>query len=176
MGMRAHDVLASGVENTKALLGRYLKGFSDLNHTAQAHHLPNHVAWNLGHLALTLHRVAGRLDGGDLPASDFVPGTRGDAARFASEGVCFGSTPSPDASAYPSLARCVDIYDQACDRLARAVRNASDAQLTQQTPWGAPGQSLPMCDLISRMIYHNGFHTGQISDMRRAMGMGSALG
>lgn len=170
--MRAQDALAEAIRSNKTLVGRYLKGFSDANHTRQAPGLPNHAAWNLGHIALTMHRVADKLDGQGLPVSDFVGGATGDAQHFATESVAFGSMPTGDSMAYPSYSRCVEIFEGACDRLASATAKASDAQLATETPWGA-GMSTPMHLLVARMAFHNGMHCGQIADLRRALGMGS---
>ena len=167
--MTANDLLAEAVLSTKHLLGRYLAGFDDQSRTAQAPGLPNHVAWNLGHLALTMHRVAERLDGQPVPESDISP--RPGAAAFFSESVAFGSSPSGAAGEYPSLARSVEIYNAACDRLAAAVRAAPESRLNEVVPWGQ-GQS-PLWSLVIRMVFHNGFHTGQIADLRRAMGFKS---
>ncbi len=170
----AQEYIAQGVESTKQLVQRYLKGFTDQNHTAQAPTLPNHVAWSLGHLAHTMHRVAGLLDGGSLPPDVFIEGkAQGDARRFGTEGVCFGSTPIADASAYPALARCVEVFEGGCDRVAKAVRGASDADLERVVPWG-PGQ-LSLGMLGFRMVFHNGMHAGQIADLRRALKMGSIM-
>lgn len=170
----AQEYLARGVESTKELLGRYLKGFTDETRAAQAAGLPNHVAWSLAHLAHTMHRVAGYFDGKGFPADVFVEGSSsGDAARFGTEGVCFGSAPAASADAWPGLARCVEAYEGACDRLSRALRAASDADLEKQVPWGAGQQPLGM--LTFRMVFHNGMHTGQIADLRRALKMGSIM-
>ena len=170
----AQEYLARGVESTKELVERYLKGFTDQNRAAQAASLPNHVAWSLGHLAHTMHRVAGFFDGGPLPADALLEGkTTGDARAFGTEGVCFGSTPSADASTYPGLARCVETFEGGCDRLARALRAATDADLERTVPWGAGQQTLAM--LAFRMVFHNGMHAGQIADLRRALKMGSIM-
>ena len=84
--MNRHETIAQAVLSTKPLLARFLPGFTDANHTAQAPGLPNHLAWNLGHLALTMHRVADKLDAGGLPADVFIEGSdRGDATRFGVE-------------------------------------------------------------------------------------------
>jgi hypothetical protein len=140
--------------------------------------LPNHVAWNLGHIALTMHRVADKIDGQGLPASDFAvgPGAAGDSQRFSSESVAFGSMPTGDSMAYPSYARCIAIFEGACDRLAAAASGATDAQLAAETPWGGPGMTTPVHLLVARMAFHNGMHCGQIADLRRALGMGSIFG
>lgn len=168
--MRCQDMLAELIVSNKTLLGRYLKGFSDANHTKQSTDVPNHVAWNLGHLALTMHRVAERLDGKALPVADFFPQgtTTGDSQRISPESVGFGSAPADDPTSYPSLARCVQVFENACDRLAAAARGASDQQLAAETPWGPAGMTTPTYLLVARMAFHNGFHCGQISDLRRA--------
>ncbi len=169
------DLLAEAVLSTKVLLARYLVGFDDTNAVRQAPALPNHVAWNLGHLALTLHRVAGMLDGRGTPASEISDAP--DAVRagaFHSESVAFGSAPAADAAKYPSLARSIEIYNNACDRVAAAARTADDAALDREVPWGAG--TTPLWSLVIRMVFHNGFHTGQIADLRRAFGFESIFG
>lgn len=182
MSTPRQTLLADAVASTAPLLARYLAGFDDSNHTSQAPHLPNHVAWNLGHLALTMHRTAVRLSNPDatpqtspLPESDFIFGAAaGDARRYGTETISFGSKPVDNPKLYPPYARCVAIYNSACERLATAVREAPDAALDKPTKWG--GGEIPVAMLVSRMVYHNGFHTGQIADLRRALGFKSVLG
>lgn len=169
--MQAQEILAQAVESTKMLTARYLAGFEESTRTTQARHLPNHVAWNLGHLALTMHRIAEKYDGGPAPERDFSPGPRGNSDHFGLESVAFGSVPVDDPTVYPALARCVQIYDAACDRLARALRAAPESKLSEVVKWGAGESTLGM--LAARMVFHNGFHTGQIADLRRATGMRS---
>jgi hypothetical protein len=164
--------LAESILATKALLARYLVGFDDSSHTRQAPGLPNHVAWSLGHLALTMHRIGEMIDGKPVPASDLgEPGGPRPAAGFERESVAFGSMPVADASRYPPLARCVEIYNAAVDRVAAAVREASDAKMAETVKWGA-GQAT-IGSLAGRMVFHNGMHTGQIADLRRALGFKS---
>jgi hypothetical protein len=75
---------------------------------------------------------------------------------------------------YPRFARCVAIFENGAQRLADALRAASDADLAREVP-GGPANT-PISALASRMVYHNGCHAGQIADLRRALGMGSAMG
>lgn len=172
--MQAQELLAQSVEQTKMLAARYLAGFDDATRTRQAQHLPNHAAWNLGHLALTMHRIAEHFDGGAIPERDFAPGPRGGSDRIGVESVAFASAPADDPTAFPPLARCIEIYNAAVDRLARGIRASSTAKLSESVKWG-PGES-PLGLLAARMIFHNGFHTGQIADLRRALGMKSIFG
>ncbi|MBL9032800.1 MAG: DinB family protein [Phycisphaerae bacterium] len=165
--MRMQDMIAEAVLASKAGMARYLAGFSDETRARQAPGLPNHVAWSLGHCALTLHRVAEKLDGRGLPESEFGVG----GERFDAESVAFGSVPIGDAARYPALSRCVAIYDGACDRLAGAVRASDEARLMESTRWGEV--ELPLWLLVLRMGFHNGMHTGQVADLRRALGFRS---
>lgn len=163
--------LAESLELSGQLLGRYLSGFSDANHTAQAPGLPNHVAWSLGHLAMTMHRVAERLDSRPMPESDFVAGAASDMKRFATEAVAFGSQPAADPSRYPPYARCLEIFNTALARLSAAARASDSATLASPTPWSNGTTTLGA--LVGRMTFHNGMHCGQIADLRRVLGLGS---
>lgn len=167
--------LATSLRESRALCTRYFTGFDDTNRTAQPPGLPNHFAWSLGHLAYIMNRVAEKLDAKPLPESDFIdggsPSGGGDARRFASKSVTMGSTPVADASQYPTAARCNEIFSAACERCAAAFENAADAALDADTPWGTT--SIKVWQLGPRMAFHNGFHTGQIADLRRALGLKS---
>lgn len=171
------ELLAEAVLNSRMLLARYLAGFNEVTHVRQTPDLPNHVAWTLGHLALTMHRVAEKLDGQGLPAGDFVIGDGHAGSRekgvFDSEAVSFGSRPEERHDRFPSLARGQEIFGAACERLARALREADEARLDEPARWGQT--EIPMWSLIVRMVFHNGFHTGQIADLRRALGFKSVF-
>ncbi len=170
--MRIQDVIAEAVDASRTQMFRYLAGFDESNRTRQAPTLPNHAAWVLGHCALTMHRVAEKLDAGPLPLDDFVAGAaQGDATRFATESVAFASTPSDQPAHYPSLERSKAIYVAAIERLVAAVRAASDSKLQEVIPWG-PVQ-LPLYQAALRMAMHNGMHIGQLADLRRALGFKS---
>ena len=171
--MTNQQLLAESVRESKAWLTRYLKGFDDTNYTKQAPGLPNHVAWTLGHLALTLNRIAERIDGRPISESDFVTGAGG-RERFDTEAVSFGSKPVDDPSRYPGYARCVAIFENAIERCASAVQNADDATMAKSSKWGKG--EVATWSLPARMVFHNGTHTGQIVDLRRALGLGNILG
>lgn len=175
--MNRQDTIAEGVLSTKAGMARYLAGFDDSNHTKQAPHLPNHVAWCLGHCALTMHRACELVRPGHaLPDSDFIQGGTktggGDGRRFATESVAFGSQPVDDPKQYPSFERCVEVYNRACDALAGAVRAVPDDSLDEEVMWGGR-MPIRRWLLALRMMGHNGMHTGQIADLRRALGFTS---
>ena len=168
-------LLAEQVREAHTLLARYFAGFTDETRTRQAQNLPNHAAWSLGHLALTLHRAAERFgDTPGLPESDFIPGDRGDSQRFGTQSVSFGSTPADDALRYPTWQRCREILSTAVERAAATLQRLSDEDLEEEVPWGA-GHS-PRRQLALRQVFHLGTHCGQLADLRRALGMGSIFG
>jgi len=177
----AIEQLAIAVEDIPVLVDRFLPGFDDTNRATQAPGLPNHAIWSLGHLALYHHRAAERIRGlepGALPESDFVTGkgNSGSAERFDTESVCFASTPSPDASLYPSLERGRRIHADACARLAEAVRVLDGESCALPITWGAASVPTTALVLATRMIHHAGAHAGQILDLRRALALPRLIG
>lgn len=172
MGDRA-VLLAEGIEASRLATELFFTGFDDSNRTVQAPGLPNHFAWTLGHLAFVMHRAAERFDCRPLPENDFAGATRGDAACFGIEGVAKDSVPITDASAYPREARCREIFASAATRLADAVRGASDEMLASTIKWGP--REMTLAALASRMVFHNGFHAGQLASLRKALGMKGML-
>jgi hypothetical protein len=169
----ARNAIAEGVLSTKQHMERYTRGFDERSGVAQAPGLPNHVVWTLGHLAFTMNRVCEMIDGKAVSAEFFVPGALGTKQAFAIESVRYGSTPTGDAGGYPAIERALAAYNAACDRVADCVRGASDAQLLEEVPWG--GGMTPLYLLALRMVFHNGMHTGQIADLRRAFKMPSVF-
>ncbi len=172
--------LESTLRATSPLLMVFLQGFDDENRTRQAPGLPNHVSWTLGHLALTMHRAADVIAGFNepqtLPTNDWVhgDGTAGDPSRYDTESVRLGSRPISDAGAYPRMRRAVEIFEAGIDRLGSEVASASEASLTREVRWGS--RTLEAGALVQRVIVHNGVHSGQIADLRRALGMPGVIG
>jgi len=174
--MDRRETLARAVLATRPLMTRYLAGFDDHNRAAQAPSLPNHPAWILGHCALTMHRLGEHLDRKPLPESDFftseAPSSSNQASddtptRYDTEMICFDSEPAPDATPYPPLARGVEIFSHACERLADAIRSVPDERMDEEMVWG--GTPFPISALVVRVCFHNGTHAGQLTDLRRAL-------
>ena len=185
--MTRRDTIAEAVLASRVLLTRYLVGFDDTNHTRQAPNLPNHVAWVLGHCALTLHRAAQKVDNRPLPETDFaLPPTElarprampisrtlthALPMRYDTETVSFQSVPVDNPTIYPRLARCTEIFDRACDGYAEMLRSLPEQRLDDMIRWGAI--EIPIWAVALRIAFHNGTHCGQIADLRRALGMRS---
>jgi hypothetical protein len=183
--MTRRDLIAESILSTKTLLGRYLAGFNDVTVVRQTPDLPNHVAWSLGHLALTMYRVVELIDAAATgrepapkatpPAGEFVTadgfGGSKEKGRFDTEAVSFGSRPEERHDRFPSLLRCTEIYNNACEALATKVRSVEEGVLDRPVRWGT--LETPVWAVCMRMVFHNGMHTGQIADLRRALGFKS---
>lgn len=172
--------LEAMVRASGPLFTRFLDGFDDQTRVAQAPALPNHVSWTIGHVSLIMHRAADLVRGftgpQNLPTSDWVhgDGTAGDPGRYDTESVCYGSTPSPVASKYPRLARAVEIFNAAIDRLASDTAGASPASLVREIAWG--NRPIIAAMLVHRVVFHTATHAGQITDLRRSLGLGPVIG
>lgn len=156
------------------MLKRFLDGFEESNRTSQAPGLPNHVAWVLGHCAFTMGRLAERAGGPSVPSDFFIgstggDGRRGSASRFDADAVAAGSTPTDEPQIWPALDSCIECFDEAIETLADTVAGASDDDLADSIAWG--DSEYPLRDLVIRVSLHNAFHAGQLSDLRRALGM-----
>lgn len=175
MGERS-KTLAGAMRTSGPLVTRFLAGFTDENRTRQAPNLPNHAVWTLGHLALTMHRFAERFDGEALPECDYVrgDGRTGDAARYDTASVGMGSRPTDEPGIYPSLERGRAVFESALDRLVRALESLDDARLSEVQPWGKG--EMRVDELAARVVFHNGTHAGQLTDLRRALGMPGVIG
>ena len=78
-----------------------------------------------------------------------------------------------DRAAYPTWSEINARFDAAVKTLAEVVRGLSEADLARTIPWGAG--TITARDAAIRMVFHNGTHTGQIVDLRRALGMNRVI-
>lgn len=116
----------------------------------------NHPLWTIGHLGVSNHWFASLYDG--KPAVDAkLEATYGGKSK-----------PSANASDYPSMAETMKLYDQGMARLKKALTTPKD-------PLTKPQQ---MADWVSDTIHaaqlavwHEGWHGGQLSTLRRSLGL-----
>lgn len=169
--MTRQETLAESVLQSRGLLMRYLAGFDDSNHTRSAPGLPNHVAWILGHCALTMLRAAEKLDDDTHIDDAFIRGSdTGDERRFGTESVAVGSDPNAGGARFPELARCIEIFSAAAERLATTLRRIPDPELDEAVPFFG-GALMPRWSVAPRIVFHNGTHCGQIADLRRMLSL-----
>lgn len=127
----------------------------------QPHGMPNHPAWQLGHLTVAATRMLRRL-GQETPLPD------GWEELFAP-----GSTPQEKAALYPGKSELVQAWGVAHERLTQAAHAVDAEALAKPNPVDFLAKDLPTTgDLLSHVLTtHEAMHVGQLQVWRRLMGL-----
>lgn len=131
----------------------------------QQHPSSNHVVWTLGHLASTYAWFATTID---LKAGESAP-----FALPESYGTLFGmgSKPSSDAKAYPSLSDVRKSYDATFAGYVKMVESLTPTQAEEPCAIDTGRFASSKVDAAYKCSWHDGWHLGQIADLRRALGL-----
>jgi uncharacterized damage-inducible protein DinB len=125
----------------------------------------NNVLWSLGHLAMTYNWLTGLAggDAGKLPES---------------YGGLFGgkSKPTGNAKDYPSLSELRMAFDDQYNRFVTTMEKLPEADLSTSVADKTGGFASDKLDLIHKATWHEGWHAGQISSIRRALGLPPVMG
>src|SRR5580765_376834 len=123
--------------------------------------LPNHPAWQVGHLTM-VRSGAARMLGRPTDISDqwIEPFKR-------------GSTPVADPSQYPTKEELLATFDRAQAHLAGVLQETDFATLDRPHSLEFMLKAHPtLRQLLTNMLTtHDGLHFGQLSDWRRANGL-----
>ncbi|MCC6320456.1 MAG: DinB family protein [Phycisphaerales bacterium] len=158
----------AAVKQTAAALLKWVHGTTDAliagipadRATYQPSPRDNHLLWTIGHLATAYSWFASLIDGkmAALPESyDKLFG--------------YKSAPVADAGVYPLLAEVKKHYDAAYGRLYEAVAALKPADLYKPPAAESHGFASSRLDVIHKTIWHDGWHSGQLSSIRRALGL-----
>ncbi len=125
----------------------------------------NHLLWTLGHLATTYAWFTGLLTGsmGSGPA----------AALPASYTELFGykSTPKPGAAAYPPVAEVKAHMNATYAQFLAALKATPEADLAKPCAMDTGGFASTRMDAVMKGVWHDGWHQGQLSSLRRALSL-----
>jgi len=139
---------------------KYMGGFADDKLTAQPGGLVNHLLWTQGHLAATA-----------AWALSVVSGEKGAVPDSYDKLFGMGSSPTADPAAYPSAAEVRGYFDSSFNKLVAAASKMNDTQLAAAVEAG--GFARDKADLLAKIAWHEGWHVGQVADLRRLLGLGS---
>jgi len=120
----------------------------------------NHLLWHLGHLAMDYHWFAAAIDGKPAGVSDE------DNKLFG-----MGSKPLPDANAYPPLAELRRRFDVGWKRFAAAAEALREEDAPKPVFGESSGFLKDRLDTVDKVAWHDGWHAGQISGLRKALGL-----
>lgn len=156
----ARDRALAALEFARSCTRDLLRGMS---HEHAVHQLADddpHAMWILGHLAVSDEWIEGMI----APFQSRLP---------ANYKTLFGhkSKAMRDASAYPAFHEVVNHFEAARMLLIEAVHNADDEQLLRPLGDEGVGFAVDPLDAVNKMSWHEGWHAGQLSRIRRSLGL-----
>lgn len=121
-----------------------------------------HVAWQLGHLAVSQIALVHNRCLGKPPETCMDPALRDTFGK--------GSTPIADASKYPAIPEIKALFDKTQNEVLEIIRSMSDADL--DAPAGTEPHPLfdTKAGALGTAAMHETFHAGQIAMSRRIWG------
>lgn len=120
----------------------------------------NHLLWTMGHLCTAYSWFASEIDGKAADMPENYNGLFG-----------YGSKPVPDAGVYPPMSEIMQVCKRAYQRVMDAITGLSEADFDKPPVSGASGFAKTKMDVVSRLAWHEGWHQGQLSTLRRALGL-----
>ena len=124
----------------------------------------NHALWVLGHLACSDDFFATHLGGQKSVIDEKWPELFG-----------MGSKPIDDPSAYPSLEEVMTALERARQSMLETFQAMGEQKLLSSTPDDWQPFAPTYATVMGSVAFHEGFHAGQVSAIRRSLGLGSAL-
>lgn len=130
----------------------------------QAGGADNHLLWTIGHLAVTYSWFATLLDGkaAELPKNYY-------------ELFGYGSKPVGDSGIYPPLTEVRKNYAVAYRRFLGAADGLAPADFDKPTVADSHGFAKNRLEVILRAAWHDGWHSGQLSAIRRSLNLPSIM-
>ena len=142
-----------------------MNGVPESHAVSQVAPANNHVIWTLGHLAMTSDWLATLIDGKPSRTPKSYEPLFG-----------MGSMPTGELSNYPSLKEVRAEYDRSFERLINAAKARTDAELFEPPAGDSSGFTTNKLDSLLKGAWHEGWHIGQIADLRRGLGIKPMMG
>jgi hypothetical protein len=146
-------------ESTLKFMEQSVADLTEQQMVEQPTGVPNHGAWNLGHIIFSCQGVAT-----ELGAEQWLPDDWESVFGY-------GSTPSSDLSRYPRKSEMLTLLADAANRLRQTLLAADDSVLRESLP----DETLPTMGhlLLQVVVAHTAYHAGQLAVWRRSIGKGS---
>ena len=125
----------------------------------------NHVMWILGHLAWSDDFFMKELAGLDRACPDEWEGLFG-----------MGSEPADDPSKYPPYEELLSQFHGRREVLVEWFTQLDDGRLTEPLKEEWKGFAENLGSLMSSLAVHEGMHIGQLTDIRRGLGLPRVMG
>lgn len=142
-----------------------LKGVPSDRLTTQMEGAQNHFLWTIGHLACSMSFFASTLGVKLESVPESYPALFG-----------MGSEPKDEPSKYPPLEELKAVYKAVYEEYRAAVEKLTDAQLAEKCVADGGGFVSNKGDAVIMCVFHTGWHVGQLSALRKGLGLGSMWG
>lgn len=158
------DHLIGQIEFSRSMVLKTIRDIPDEMLIHQPSAVNNHALWILGHLAVTDDWLAGILMGEEsvLPPEY--------AKLFG-----YGSRVDPSADAYPPISEVRLHFMEMRERLMLWLGSIEGSQLEEPIGEAGKGFATTIADALGKTAWHDGWHAGQLSTIRRSLGMESAF-
>lgn len=123
---------------------------------------PNHALWTAGHMATGYRWWTSIIGGKPHPLSEDFEKAFG-----------YGSTPHGDASKYPSFDEVMRQHDAAFAALMDGVASLDASAMHESTAEKTGGFCKDRLDAILKCVWHEGWHQGQLSLLKKGLGIGA---
>lgn len=146
----------------RGLLSKGVADFPEDKRTFQLSPHDNHLIWTLGHLATTYNWFTGLVGGTPAKLPESFDKAFGHEVK-----------PMSDPKAYPPLGEVKKQFEATFNVFIKAVEALPESEVTSACVGETHGFVRDRLDVIEKAAWHEGWHTGQISTLRRALGLKS---
>ena len=81
-----------------------------------------------------------------------------------------------DDAEYPSVDEIQEAWNQISEQLKNALREAPEDVLATASPEGMPSFDKKLSGTVAFLAFHDAYHTGQLSFLRKWLGYGQTIG
>lgn len=160
----ALDYALKHLDTTRGFTLAMLKDVPEGKLTAQFPGAANHFLWTMGHMA------TGYAFFGSAIGTKLTPLPESYNTLFG-----WGSQPKNDPGIYPSLTELLSVAGKAYSEVRAHAATLTEAQLASKALAG-DGFLASQMDAILMLAWHEGWHSGQLSASRRALGLKGVMG
>lgn len=158
--MDVNDAMRASFGRAKMITEMLLGDLSDADLLVRPTPGANHVAWQLGHMVLSLNYFGDAVKPGSMPA---LP------ERFA-EQHSKETAGSNDPAAFLSKQAYLDLLNEQREALAGLLATLPSTRLDEVSPEELKGYAPRISDILSLAAEHEMMHAGQFTVVRRKLG------
>jgi len=148
----------------RSMTDKLIAGFPEAKAAFQPAPTDNHLAWSIGHMAMTNAWFTGLATGKKAHFPESYESLFG-----------YKSTPKADPKLYPPMSELMKHHREAFEGLIKAIETSADDAMTRPCVEDSGGFAKDMQDVADRAVWHEGWHSGQISSLRRALALAPVM-